>query len=315
MKLSIVTTMYKSGPYISEFYRRVKASAEEITNDYEIIIVNDGSPDNSLEIALEFVKSENNIQIVDLSKNFGHQKAVAAGLAYTKGEYVFLIDCDLEEPPELLKTFWHEMKASDGVDLIYGLQRQRKGNWFEKYSGRAFWWIFNKISKLEPIKNPVTVRIMTRRFVDSILLHEEKELFLAGIFQITGFNQKTIYVDKIDRQKSSYSFKAKFHLFLTGVTSFSPAPLIAMFYCGGIITLIALFYGAHIIVIKLLAIREIELGWTSIIASIWFIGGVLMMFMGIMGIYISHIYMEVKNRPRTIVREHYRRIDIARDSE
>lgn len=143
MKLSIVTTLYYSAPYIEEFYKRIKTSIAKLNiTDYEIIFVDDGSPDNSLEVAKSIIAIDQNVSVIDLSRNFGHHKAIMTGLTHAKGDYIFLIDVDLEEEPELLELFWKE-NDNDDVDVVYGIQRKRKGKIFEKISGFQFFIIFN----------------------------------------------------------------------------------------------------------------------------------------------------------------------------
>src|SRR5256885_14440017 len=145
MKLSIVTTLYYSAPYLDEFYDRACAAAEKFTRDFEIILVNDGSPDNSLEVALSIYQKDHRVKVIDLSRNFGHHKAMMTGLAHASGELVFLIDCDLEEEPELLERFHRELIAS-GADVVYGVQQKRKGDLFERVSGTLFFKLFNALS-------------------------------------------------------------------------------------------------------------------------------------------------------------------------
>ena len=137
MRLSIVTTLYRSAPFIREFYRRVSAAASTVTGEYEIIFVNDGSPDESLELATQIVDKDSRVRVVDLSRNFGHHRAIMTGLGYARGDRVLVIDCDLEEEPEHLEQFWREMEAGD-ADVIYGVQSDRKGRWLERVSGRVF---------------------------------------------------------------------------------------------------------------------------------------------------------------------------------
>ena len=307
MKLSIVTTMYQSSSFLIEFYNRIKSSVDEITNDYEIIFVNDGSPDNSLDLALELFEKDEKVELVDLSRNFGHHKAIITGLEHARGDYIFLIDCDLEEDPELVRQFFNEIEKSQDVDLVYGLQKERKGRWFERTSGRFFWTLFNKISELDNIVNPLTIRLMTRRYLDALLMHKEKELFLAGVFQNTGFNQITIYVDKKSRASSSYTFSTKLKLLSIGVASFSTVPLRLIFILGTLISILSLFFGLSLVIKRLVSPYEIQLGWTSIMVSIWLVSGALMMCVGIIGIYLGQIYREVKNRPRVIVKNHFNR--------
>ena len=135
MRLSIVATLYNSEPHLNEFYERLTQSAQQITHDYEIILVNDGSPDSSLELALKLFDQDSRVRVIDLSRNFGHHKAIMTGLEHTQGECVFLIDSDLEEPPETLNLFWDEMQRGRDLDVVFGVQGKRKGKVFERVSG------------------------------------------------------------------------------------------------------------------------------------------------------------------------------------
>ena len=142
MKLSIVTTLYRSEPYITEFYQRVCAVASQLVgDDFEIIIVNDGSPDNSLDVAIQLHKTDSHITVIDLSRNFGHHKAMMTGLGYTRGQHIFLIDSDLEEEPEWLLTF-HELLNKHQVDVVFGVQTVRRGNLYERITGQIFYRLF-----------------------------------------------------------------------------------------------------------------------------------------------------------------------------
>ena len=197
MDLSIVTTMYRSAPYLEEFYKRVCAAAEKITDDYEIIFVNDGSPDDSLPIVLGFFERDKKVRVIDLSRNFGHHKAIVTGLGYARGELIFLIDCDLEEDPEVLIEFYREWEKNGGnADVIYGVQRERQGNWFRRWSGILFYRVFNFLSG-EPIPvNMCMTRLLSHRFTERFLAYKETEVVLSGLFQLTGFEQRALPIRK-----------------------------------------------------------------------------------------------------------------------
>jgi putative glycosyltransferase len=142
MRLSIVTTLYYSAPYIEEFYERICKAARKITDDIEVIFVNDGSPDNAFQKAISLCEKDKIAKVIDLSRNYGHHKAIMTGLAHADGDLVFLIDCDLEEKPEYLETFYREM-VSSGADVVYGIQEIRKGGVREKITGAVYWKLFN----------------------------------------------------------------------------------------------------------------------------------------------------------------------------
>jgi len=304
MKLSIVTTLYYSAPYISEFHRRISLVAESLSGgDYEIVFVNDGSPDDSLDIAIQLTEIDSHVIVVDLSRNFGHHRAMMTGLAHTQGQHVFLVDSDLEEEPEWLLSFSKQMSC-EMCDVVYGVQERRKGNFFERLSGQWFWRLFNILTGLALPENPVTARLMTRRYVNALLSHEEREIFMAGLWHITGFTQNPHMVKKLSTSKSTYTFRKKISLLINSVTSFSNAPLASIFYVGILISLFSMVYIAYLI-INWIFLSEPLSGWTSVMASIWLLGGMVISFVGIVGIYLSKMFIEIKQRPYTIIRQIY----------
>lgn len=308
MKLSVVATLYRSAPYIEEFCRRSSAAARAFAGeDFEILLVNDGSPDDSLERALAMVGGDSHTVVVDLSRNFGHHKAMMTGLAYARGDYVFLIDSDLEEKPEWLVDFADEMRRQD-CDVVYGVQAQRKGNAAERWSGYVFYRLARLMTGLHLPDNIVTARLMSRRYVDALLRHEEREVFLAGLWYITGFKQHATTVDKGSTSPTTYTFRHKLSVLINSVTSFSNLPLIWIFYFGLSISFVACLYIVYI-VLQWWSQQAPLTGWTSVMASIWLIGGLIISFIGVVGIYLSKIFSETKRRPYTIVRAVHGRPD------
>jgi len=309
MKLSIVATLYHSALYLNEFHKRASTVAERMTGgDYEIILVNDGSPDNCLDLALSITEIDPKVVVVDLSRNFGHHKAMMTGLAYAKGDRVFLIDSDLEEEPEWLEAFALQMDQ-ELCDVVYGVQQRRKGGWFERWSGLFFYRLFNALTGLSLPENIVTARLMTRRYVLALLSHKEREVFMAGLWHITGFDQRQHGVVKHSTSESTYTFQKKMSLLVNSVTSFSNTPLISIFYIGILISSFALIYIVYLATNWFLLEKPLS-GWTSVMASIWLLGGMIISFIGVIGIYLSRIFSETKQRPYTIVRQvHAKSID------
>lgn len=311
MKLSIVATLYQSAAYIDEFCRRAGAAARQLAgDDYEIVLVNDGSPDNSLEVAVQLTQRDSHVVVVDLSRNFGHHKAMMTGLSAARGERVFLIDSDLEEEPEWLTSFAAQMEA-DASDVVYGVQAERRGGFVEQMTGTLFYKLFRTLTGIVQPSNIVTARLMTRRYVDALLMHEERELNIGGLWVITGFRQSQQVVRKHATSPTTYSLSRKFSHLVNAITSFSSLPLVFTFYSGLLISLSALVY------IVYLSLRYVfgasaPSGYTSIIASIWFFSGLIVFFLGIQGIYIAKIFSEVKRRPYTIVRQVYAHPDAQR---
>lgn len=308
MDLTIVTTLYRSASYLEEFYRRACFAARTITNDFEIIFVNDGSPDSSLEIALSIFKRDHRVRVVDLSRNFGHHRAMMTGLSHARGELVFLIDSDLEEEPELLEVF-HEKLRATGADVVLGVQEKRKGKLFERISGAMFFKLFNALSTHSLPANMITASLMTRKYVLALVQHRERELVIMGLQVVTGFKQITLPVKKLHKASSTYNVRRKVSLLVNAITSFSSKPLIFIFYLGCVILLISGIAAINLIVRKLV-FGTLLLGWASVIVSIWLLGGMTIFCLGVIAIYLSRIFIEVKQRPYTIIKDVYERTSI-----
>ncbi len=305
MKLSVVATLYRSADYIAEFCRRASAAARELAGeDYEIVLVNDGSPDHSLQLAVDISKADPRVVVVDLSRNFGHHKAMMTGLAHAKGDHVFLIDSDLEEEPEWLLPFADQMKREQ-CDVVYGVQVTRKGDWFERLSGDWFYKLLNFVSGLDLPKHIVTARLMSRRYVNALLMHQEREVFIVGLWHLTGFDQRPQAIQKHGFSETSYTLGKKIALAVNAITSFSNAPLVWVFNIGAAISLLSACYVMYLVGSWIFFTKPI-MGWTSVMASIWLVGGMVICFTGVVGIYLSKMFNEIKQRPYTIVRAVHR---------
>ncbi|MGE3510863.1 MAG: glycosyltransferase family 2 protein [Vicinamibacterales bacterium] len=305
MLLSVVATLYRSAPHLEQFHARVSRAAAAVSDNYEIVLVNDGSPDGSLEVALRLFDTDPRLRIVDLSRNFGHHKAMMTGLAHTRGDLVFLIDSDLEEQPELLGEF-HTLLTRSGADVVYGVQQARRGGLLERVSGWLFFKLFNALSNQPIPANLVTVRLMTQRYVRALVAHRERETMIAGLWALTGFRQVAQPIMKASRGDSSYSFRRKLSLLVDSITSFSDRPLIFIFYLGLAIGGTASLAAVYLVIQRLFFGQALP-GWPSLIVSIWMLGGLMLICLGIIGIYVSRIFIETKQRPYTIVGHVYER--------
>jgi len=306
VKISVVTTLYYSEKYLQEFYSRVHKAVVNITNDYEIIFVNDGSPDNAVEVVLQLQKADPNIVLVDLSRNFGHHQAIFAGLQNTQGDFVFLIDCDLEEDPELLALFWEKIQEDPIIDVVYGIQEKRKGGIFERTSGALFYKLLTILSDFEYPANTLTARLMKKQYVSSVTAFTEKTLDVWAIFILAGFNQVGLKATKKSKGSSTYSFAKKVKRSIEIITSISHRPLYVIFFIGLIWSVISVISLCVILVKKWMYGVDIE-GWASIMASLWLIGGVIIFLLGVIGIYLSKIFLEIKDRPLTIIKTIYKK--------
>jgi putative glycosyltransferase len=304
MKLSIVATLYRSDKFVKEFHLRASQAARQLVgNEYEIILVNDGCPDSSLELAVQLSEADPHIVVVDLSRNFGHHKAMMTGLRHACGERIFLLDSDLEEDPEWLLSFSAQMER-EVTDVVYGVQQQRKGEYFERWTGAVFYKLFRFLSGLDMPDNVVVARLMSRRYVDALIQHDERELFMAGLWVITGFDQTAQFVFKRSRDGTTYTLGKKVAQLVNSISAFSSAPLVGIFAIGCAIFFLSAAYTVYL-AINWLFLANPPGGYTSLMVSIWLLGSLIIAFIGVVGIYLAKIYSEVKQRPYTIVRKRY----------
>jgi putative glycosyltransferase len=305
-QISIVATMYRSRQFLEEFLALCQQALAELNcTSFEIILVNDGSPDDSLAYALAAREQIAPLVIVDLSRNFGHHAAMQAGLATARGDYVFLIDCDLEVSPLVLVEFQQKL-ISTGSDMVYGYQEARKGGWLEKYSGGLFYKGFNALSDIRIPENMTTERVMTRRFVKALLELGDKNLFLGGMLTWTGFQQLGVPVKKgLRAGPSSYTLMRRIGLMVNALSSFSAKPLTLLFNAGALITAFSLFFSFYLVARKIL-FDDSLLGFTSMMAMMSLSLGITTTGLGVIGIYLGKIFSQVQNRPTYIVRDVHR---------
>ena len=304
MRLSIVTTLYQSASTIDEFCRRVLAAAELITDDIEIVMVNDGSPDDSLARALALQGADPRVVVVDLARNFGHHKAMMTGLAHATGDRVFLIDSDLEEEPEVLTGFYERFMQGD-CDVVFGVQESRRGGWLDRVAGEMFFSLIDALSDQKIPRNNVVARLMTRDYVRSLVRHLDREFMMIYLMQLAGYRQIPVVIRKLDNSPSTYSLRMRTEMAIKFLTTTSTRLLYLILYLG-----ISIF-GLSLVVIVYFVGRYFAAGvgvdgFTSQIVSIWFLGGLITLILGIFGIYIANILAETKRRPYAVVRRVHR---------
>ena len=303
--LSIVSTLYHSARFLPRFVDECRAALEAAgIADYEIVFVNDGSPDDSAAWVLDARAQDPRIKLVDLSRNFGHHRAALAGLTYARGERVFLIDCDLEVSPRELPRMLALM-ADTRADVVYGVQEMRKGGAVERLGGSLFWRLFNRLSDTKVPENVLTERVMSRRYVDALLALGDRNIFLAGMMYWAGFSQVAMPIAKRQREgRSTYNFTRRFALLVEAVTSFSALPLRLTLGTGLVFTAVSALFAAELIVRKLLHPETVLLGFTSLMIVILAVGGVIITLMGVLGIYVSKLFVQAQGRPAFIVRDY-----------
>jgi len=303
VKLSIVTTLYKSAGTIEEFYRRVITAAEPLGYDVELIMVDDGSPDASLDLALRLHQADPRVTVVELARNFGHHKAMMTGLTHATGDLVFLIDSDLDEEPELLMSF-HQRLLQGDCDVVYGFQDGRRGGPIERMTGALYYWLLDVLSDDDIPRNILTARLMKKDYVRALVRHRDRAFLITQLWSSTGFKQVGLPAKKLSRSKTTYSLRMRAEYFIKHLTTSSTKLLYIIFYLGLMLSGAA---GALILyfVLRYAFVGIGVGGFTSLIVSIWFFGGMMTLILGVQGIYVANILSESKRRPYTVVREVY----------
>lgn len=304
-KISVVVPCYNEEQAIPYFYEEITKISKKMKNlDFEYIFVNDGSKDKTLEILKEYAKKDKKVRYISFSRNFGKEAAMIAGLEYSKGDYVTIMDADLQDPPALLEEMYR-LITEEGYDCVGTRRVTRKGEPpIRSFFARMFYKIINKMSKTEMVDGARDYRLMTRQVVDAIISMKEYNRYSKGIFSFVGFNTKWLEYENIERVagETKWSFWKLFVYALEGITAFSTVPLIFSAILGFIFCIIS-FIMILVIIIKTLAFGDPVSGWPSLVCIIFFLSGIQLFSMGVIGQYLSKTYLETKNRPIYIVKE------------
>lgn len=303
--LSVIVSCYNEEKALPFFYEEVGKVVKDIKGlDYELIFVDDGSKDNTLNIIKAYSKIDKKVKFISFSRNFGKEAAMIAGLEYSKGDYVTLMDADLQDPPSLLPKMY-EIITKEGYDVVGTRRVTRKGEpKVRSFFARKFYRIINKMSKIEMVDGARDYRLMKRKVVDAIISMKEYNRYSKGIFSFVGFKTKWLEYENIKRVagESKWSFFKLFKYAIEGIVGFSTFPLVLSALIGLIFCLLA-FIMIIVIIVKTLIFGDPVSGWPSTICIIFFIGGVQLFVMGIIGEYLAKTYMETKNRPIYIISE------------
>jgi dolichol-phosphate mannosyltransferase len=302
--LSLVIPIYNEEKLIDELLKRTLSALESIATDYEIILVDDGSTDNSLKKLVDWHESNRRIKVLSLSKNFGHQAAFTAGLEHSTGDLVAMMDGDLQDPPELLPVMYRKM-FDEGFDIVSGKKTGRKGK-----RGRNLWFyifhiLFRWIGEVKHMENAGNYSMMRREAADALISMKEKVRYLPGLRTFIGFNQGYVEFVRDDRFKGDpkMTFSRLFMLATDAIFSFSKFPIRFCLILGAIGVLFFMGAGIYVIIAKTAGFAL--LGWSSTILSIYFLGSVQLVFLGILGEYIYRNYKEAQNRPLYFIRKFY----------
>jgi len=303
--LSIIIPFYNEQEVIEECQSRLSNAVKGIDMNVEMIYINDGSKDNTLPILAELMETDARIKIIDLSRNFGKEIAMTAGIDAAQGDAVIVIDADLQDPPELMVdmvTAWRE-----GYDVVYAKRVERKGESFmKKLTARLFYKLINKISDTEIPENVGDFRLMSRQAVDALNEVRERKRFMKGLFAWIGFPQKAIEYSRDPRfaGETSWNYGKLVKFAVEGISSFTQEPLRLATYAGFITAFGAFLFGLYFIV-KTLIFGEVVQGFTTLITVILFFSEVQLLSIGILGEYIGHMFIESKQRPLYFVKKTY----------
>ena len=300
---SLIIPVYNEESLIDEMASRSVKAIESFTVNYEILFINDGSTDSTLHRLIEVRKRFSRIKIVDLSRNFGHQAAFTAGLELALGNYVAMMDGDLQDPPELLAEMYHKIKE-DGFDIVSGKRIGRKGKRL-RMTTNLFHAFFKKVAGIEDMENSGNFSMMNRAAVNALVQMKESIRYLPGLRSFIGFNQGYVEYIREDRLKGEpkMSLGKLMVLGADAIFSFSKFPIKVCLYLGTIGTIVFMIAGMYVLIAKIFGFAII--GWSSTVLSIYFLGSIQLIFLGVVGEYVYRIYKESQNRPIYLVKKLY----------
>ena len=304
--LSIAVPLYNEADNVGPLLDRLAIVAERLRAQFEIevVLVNDGSSDGTVQAIRSEMQRRSSIVLVNLSRNFGHQLAATAGLEIARGDAIVLMDGDLQDPPELIETF--VQKWREGYDVVYAVRRSRRGeSRFKLFTARAFYRVIKRLTKVSIPLDAGDFRLMSRRVVEALRRSPERHRFLRGMVSWVGFNQTAVEYDRDVRHAGTtkYPVTKMLRFAMDGITSFSDIPLRFASYFGFAVSAIAFVYALVVIGFKLFSLKPpgYTPGWASTIVAVLFLGGVQLMSLGILGECLGRVYDEVKGRPLYLI--------------
>lgn len=303
IEISLVIPTFNEEGNVLRLYNEIKQVLLELQiAHYEVIFIDDGSSDASLDRIEDLRAQDPNVHFLQLSRNFGHQHALKAGLDHASGAAVISLDADLQHPPALIKDMIQLWR--NGAEVVYTRRKDQQNiGIFKKWSAKAFYWFANKISEVPIEEGTADFRLLDQKVVTAIQTFKESHLFLRGLIPTLGFKQVALDYEPAARfsGKSKYSLSKMFHFAINGITSSSAKPLYFSIYLGLFFAFLAFVYGCYAIYIAVFTDAAIT-GWTSLIASVLFIGGIQMILIGIVGIYLGKLFVQSKQRPTYLIK-------------
>ncbi len=300
--ISIIIPIYNEEKIISELYKRLVESLKSYDGNYEVIFVNDGSTDNAFSILKTLCKNDINIKLIDLSRNFGHQLAITSGIDFATGDAIILMDGDLQDPPELIPKLIEKWK--NGFDVVYTIKTSRKENFLKKFAFKSFYKLMQRFSSIAIPMEAGNFSLMDKKVFETLKTMKEKNRYIPGMRAWIGFKQIGIEFAREDRfaGKPQMTFSRLIKLAFDGIFSFSNIPLRFATYLGFVSAVISFLGIVYVLYSKVFTDKAIS-GWASTIVAILFIGGMILLTLGIIGEYIGRIYDEIKNRPMYLIKE------------
>jgi len=301
-KISVVIPVYGCGKVLNLLYTRLKESLLYITNDFEIILVNDGSPDNAWKTIQQLSEKNSKIIGINLSRNFGQHYAITAGLESASGEWIVVMDCDLQDQPEEIVKLYN--KAKEGYDIVYAQRANRKDGFLKKLGSKMFYALLSYLTNTQQDASIANFGIYSKKSIDAVLRMNDKLKCFPVMIRWVGFHSTAIAIEHANREEgsSAYSVSKLISLSVDIMLSFSDKPLKLAVKLGFIISTLS-FIVSLVILVKALLTGYIVPGWASTIMSLWFLGGLIIMVLGVVGIYIGKTFNQVKDRPSYIIQE------------
>ena len=301
---SVVIPVYNEEEVVNECYSRIKKVMDSTNEKYEVIFVNDGSKDNTRQMLKEICRVNGNVKLIDFSRNFGHQSAITAGMNYSIGQAVVVIDADLQDPPEVILRMLEKWR--EGYQVVYGKRLKREGeSIFKKATAKVFYRILARLTEFDIPVDAGDFRLIDRKVCDALNKMDEKNRYVRGIISWLGFN--TTYVEFVREKryagKTKYPLRKMLKFATDAVVSFSYKPLRITSYLGMALSGVSFIYLIIALFLKLFNVIDTVQGWMSIVAISLFFNGIVLLVLGIMGEYIGRIYDEVKARPLYVVNE------------
>lgn len=301
--ISVVAPVFNEEAILPEFYRRVCGALDQTGEPWELVLINDGSRDRSPEIMRDLHQRDPRVRVVSFARNFGHQIAITAGMDFAAGDAVVVIDSDLQDPPETILDLLSKWR--EGYQVIYAVRSERKGEtWFKEFTAKAFYRIIYRITEINIPLDTGDFRLMDRKVVDAMKTMRERHRFMRGLSVWVGFRQTGVQYVRAERfaGETKYPFKKMLKFALDGITSFSYLPLQLATYVGFFAAGVSIAGIIVAVILRLLGHEALK-GQATTLVSVLFLGGVQLIFLGVIGEYLGRIYDEVKARPLYIVGE------------